>query len=264
MVRPVLLAILGIVAASATISAQDQDSGGPEANPGRPTISTPATLTPVGYLQLETGALGAWYSSEFSSQRSVNAVFKFSVSTRLELLAASEPFAHSRAGGQSTNAAGDLSFGFQGLVRRREGASPTIALSYFRRARGGSAPDLDFGSPTNSVVILDSADVKHFHYDLNAMLNELIAGPVHRLQLGQSLSISHPLRNKFGITGEIWHFTQPFLKSNAVGNLWALTYTPNRNLVFDAGFNRGLTSTSTRWEVFVGFTYLFPHKLRCH
>jgi hypothetical protein len=30
-----------------------------EANPGRPTVSTPATLTPPGYLQFETGSLGA-------------------------------------------------------------------------------------------------------------------------------------------------------------------------------------------------------------
>ena len=29
-------------------------------------------------------------------------------------------------------------------------------------------------------------------------------------------------------------------------------------LVFDAGFNRGLTGTSTRWEGFVGFTFLPP------
>jgi hypothetical protein len=32
-------------------------------------------------------------------------------------------------------------------------------------------------------------------------------------------------------------------------------------VVLDAGFNRGLTSTSTRWEVFFGFTYLIPRKL---
>jgi hypothetical protein len=31
--------------------------------------------------------------------------------------------------------------------------------------------------------------------------------------------------------------------------------------VFDAGFNRGLTTTSTRWEAFVGFTYLLPRRL---
>jgi hypothetical protein len=51
------------------------------------------------------------------------------------------------------------------------------------------------------------------------------------------------------------------LRGHAVGTLWSVGYTPRKTLVFDAGFNRGLTSTSTRWEVFVGFTYLLPHRL---
>jgi hypothetical protein len=63
------------------------------------------------------------------------------------------------------------------------------------------------------------------------------------------------------VSGEIWRFTQPFLGSNAVGNLWAVGYTARRNLVFDAGFEKGLTSTSTHWEAFGGFTYLLPKKL---
>ncbi len=120
----------------------------------------------------------------------------------------------------------------------------------------GGAPELDFGSPTNSILLLASADVKGFHYDANAMFNELSQGPVRRGQFGQSLSISHPITKKFSLSGEIWHFTQPFLRSNAVGNLWAVGYAPRKNLVFDAGVNRGLTRTSTQWEGFVGFTYL--------
>ena len=31
--------------------------------------------------------------------------------------------------------------------------------------------------------------------------------------------------------------------------------------VFDTGFQHGLTSTSTQWEAFAGFTYLLPHRL---
>jgi hypothetical protein len=52
----------------------------PEANPGRPTVSTLATLTPVGYLQFETGVLGANHSPEFSSRYDFNEVIKLSVS----------------------------------------------------------------------------------------------------------------------------------------------------------------------------------------
>src|SRR5207237_91235 len=122
----------------------------------------------------------------------------------------------------------------------------------------------DIGSSRNSALLLVSADVESFHYDTNYFFNEVIDGAVHRAQFGQTLSVSHPLGNKLGVSAEIWHFTQPFLRSNAVGNLWALNYNLRKNVVLDGGFNRGLTSTSTRWEVFAGFTYLLPFKLLPH
>ncbi len=236
----------------------------PTANPGRPTVSTPATLTPVAYLQFESGFLGAWHSPEFSSQSSLNEVVKFSLSRRIELLAGAGPFAHSRAGNQAANGTGDVSLGVQGVVHQGEGAQPTIALSYFRRVYSGGTPDLDIGSSRNSMLLLASADVRGFHYDTNYLFNEVIDGATHRAQFGQTLSVSHSLGNKFGISGEIWHFTQPFLHSNAVGNLWALNYNARKNLVLDGGFNRGLTSTSTRWEVFAGITYVLPYKILLH
>src|SRR5256884_2246165 len=71
---------------------------------------------------------------------------------------------------------------------------------------------------------------------------------------------SHPLGH-FTISAEIWHFSQPFLHGNAVGNLWAVSYALRKNLVVDGGFDHGLTKTSTQWETFVGFTYLLPHRL---
>ena len=245
-------------------AAQAPQSDDTTANPGRPTVSTPATLTPTGYFQFETGVLGAWDSPEFSSQSSLNEVVKFAVSHRIELLAGFGPYAHSSVVNQSSNAAGDLFLGVQGVVHQGEGARPTIALSYFRRLYSGSSPNLDIGSARNSVLFLTSGDVRGFHYDTNFVFNEVIETAIHRVQFGQTLSISHVLAGKFGLTGEIWHFTQPFLTANAVGNLWAVNYNLRKDLVLDAGFDRGLTSTSTQWEVFAGFTYLLPHKFLPH
>lgn len=255
--------LLFCLTVSPSVVAQ-QPPDDPVANPGRPTIATPATLTPVGYLQFETGYLGATHSPEFSSQSSLNEVVKFSLSRRIELLAGAGPFAHSRAEGQSSNGTGDVSLGVEGVLHRGEGPRPTIALSYFRRVHSGDTPDLDIGSARNSALLLVSADVKGFHYDTNYFFNEVVETAVHRAQFGQTLSVSHSLGKKFGVTGEIWHFSQPFLRSNAVGNLWALNYNLRKNLVFDGGFDRGLTSTSTRWEVFAGFTYLLPYKILPH
>src|SRR5258707_15298511 len=69
----------------------------PEANRGRPTVSTPATLTPIGYLQFENGALFAEDSTEFSKRIGIGQVTKVSVLPRLELFVQSEPLAMSRA-----------------------------------------------------------------------------------------------------------------------------------------------------------------------
>lgn len=265
MIRPLSLSLLPFfsvlfLAFSLTVAAQEQPDE-PVANPGRPTVSTPATLTPVGYLQFETGFLGATQSPGVSSQSSLNEVVKFSVSSRIELLVGDGPFAHSRADGRSVNGTGDVMLGVQGVLLRGEGARPTIAVSYFHRVYSGDAPDLDIGGARNSALLLASADVKGFHYDANFVFNEVVDIAIHRAQFGQTLSVSHPLGKKFGVSGEIWHFTQPFLHSNAAGNLWALNYNVRRNLVLDGGFNRGLTMTSTRWEEFVGFTYLLPRRV---
>ena len=116
---------------------------GPIANPGRPTVSTPATLTPVGYLQFETGILAAWHSPEFATQASINEVIKFAVSRRIQFLAASEPFVHSNT--QPTNGDGGVSLGVQGVLWPGEGARPTLSTSYFHAVQNGGTPDLDHG-----------------------------------------------------------------------------------------------------------------------
>ena len=267
MKRRLLAACFALFALSASAQHADAPAGdapeadAPEANPGRPTISTPATLTPAGYLQFETGMLSAWTSLQVSSQTSLNEVVKFAPAKRLELLAAFEPVTHSRVTSTSSNDAGGISLGVQAVLFPGEGVKPTISASYFHSVYDGTAPDLDIGSSRNSALLLASADIQKFHYDANAFFNEVVSDPVRRAQFGQSLSVSHPLTAKLGLSGELWHFNQPFLRGNAVGSLWALSYATSKDLVFDGGFDRGLTRTSTRWEVFAGFTYLLPRRI---
>ncbi len=233
------------------------------ANPGRPTISNPATLVPVGYLQFESGVLGAGTSPEFSRRYEFNQVIKLAVAPRLQFFTASEPAVHYTSDGLTATGTAEVFLGAQAVLMLGEGARPTLAVSYSHRVYDGGAPELDFGSPRNSVIFYASADLKGFHYDANAVFNEQIdeTGHAHRLQFGQTLSISHPLARHFGLSGEIWRFTQPFLRGNAIGNLWAISYAARRNLVFDVGFNKGLTSSSTHWEAFAGVTYLLPARL---
>jgi hypothetical protein len=233
----------------------------PECNPGRPTVSTPATLTPVGYLQFENGVLFATDSAEFINRFGVNQVTKLAVNSRLQLLLLSEPLTHSSGAGAGDGySPGGVGAGIQGVLMRGAGARPTISASYIRQFYGGAATDLDMGSADNSAILLVSTDVGQFHFDINGMVNEQVDGVVRRAQFGQTLSVSHPL-GKVTIAGELWHFSQPLTRGNAAGNLWAVSYPVKKNLVVDAGFEHGLTGTSTQWEGFAGFTYLLPHRL---
>ena len=63
-----------ILSLAASLAAQTGNEPVPEANPARPTVSTPATLVPYGYLQFETGSLGATTSPEFGTRVGINQV----------------------------------------------------------------------------------------------------------------------------------------------------------------------------------------------
>jgi hypothetical protein len=256
----VSLTLSGFLFAASSF-AQSVVPSAPDANPGRPTISTPANLVPLGYLQFETGFLGAADSGELSSRYGLNEVMKLTIAPRLELLAGSEPMVHWVNGERGSNGAGDVLLGFQAIVLSGEMVKPTIAVSYVHRAYSGDAPDLDSGSTVNSGIVLLSEDVEGFHLDVNAMFNEAVEGASRRAQFGQTLSVSHDLVGNFSLSGEVSRFTQPFLHGNAVQNLWAFGYKARNTLVLDIGFSRGLTKTSTQWQAFAGFTYLIPKKL---
>ena len=256
----ILLASLSLVVLPAAYS-QNAAEETPECNPGRPTVSTPATLTPVGYLQFENGVLYAADSQEFSRRFGVNQVTKLAVNSRLQLLLLSEPLTHSAGAGASDGyRPGGVGAGIQGVLFHGEGARPTISASYIRQIYGGTATDFDMGSANNSAILLVSTDLGQFHFDINGMVNEQVDGAVRRAQFGQTLSVSHPL-GKVTIAGELWHFSQPLTHGNAAGSLWAVSYPLKKNLVVDSGFEHGLTGTSTQWEGFAGFTYLLPHRL---
>ena len=251
--------LVGLSLAQASSLAQSTPDAVPEANPARPTVSTPATLTPVGYLQFETGAFFAQTSPEFSSVANINEVTKLAVHPRLQFILEFNPVAGATGEINDTDFGG-LSVGFQSVLLGTGDANTTLAISYLHEAVGSPVPDTDIGTPTNSGILLLSTNAANFHFDIDGIFNQQTVGNDSRTQYGQTLSIAHPLWKLTG-QAEIWLFTQPFLHSDAVGLLWAVSYSARNNLVFDAGFEHGLTNSSTQWEEFFGFTYLLPHRL---
>ncbi len=252
-------ACIGLLALCAfPVTAQTSDV--PEANPARPTVSTPATLPPVGYLQFETGTLGASTSLEFSTRIGINQVTRLAATRRFDLFSITEPYVHAAIGTAKKIGPGEVFLGAQAVLVAGQGESPTISVSYIRRLYESPVPELDLGTFRQSGLLLVSDDFAGFHFDGNLIVTEQTEHGVRRAQNGQTLSISHPIR-KLTISGEFWTFSQPFLARRAIGILWAASYPLRRNLVIDAGFDHGVTGTSTHWEGFAGFTYVLPRRL---
>src|SRR5450631_4522656 len=125
-----MLACGGLLILTLAATAQTIPDPVPEANPARPTVSTPATLTPLGYLQFETGTLGATTSPEFDTRIGINQVTKLTVLPRLEFFVQTEPYVHSTLGQDKEIHPGEVFAGAQAVLVTADGTRPTIAVSY--------------------------------------------------------------------------------------------------------------------------------------
>jgi hypothetical protein len=293
-VKWILLAAAALLGPAAVFA---QAAPPPSANPARPTVTNPATLPPVGYLQFEQGYLGSLDSPNTASQYGVNQVTKLAVHPRLMFAVSAQPFAASTVAGVAGTSrdAGAVQAGLQVVLftptltappakspdaapEAQKTSIPTVSIGYYHTVYGGSAPDIDLGSPTNTLLLLFSGDVGSFHYDTNYIVNEqdgdsnLGQHTVRRAQFAQTLSVNHTAFNpNLQVSVELYHFSQPLVDSTASGQsvaradlfdiLVAPSYQVRPNLVVDFGFSHGFTSTSTRWQSFAGFTYLLPKRL---
>ena len=272
----------------------------PTANPARPTLTNPATLPPVGYVQLEQGYLGSLDSPETASQYGVNQTAKVAFSDRLMAEEQWQPWARSREADADvgSNASGDLLIGGQAVLYNAPtpedeaeksdvhrhifvpSAIPTIAAAYLERVHSGTTPDVDLGGQARTAIFLFSghSHLLRVHYDSNWIVSEQIGDSVdgshsiRRAQFGETISVDRELGNpNLQISLEVYHFSQPLVHATATGKaaaradlldgLFALSYSVQPNLVLDCGFSHGFTSTSTRWQSFAGFTYLLPRRL---
>ena len=230
------------------------------ANPGRPSMSASALLTPIGYAQLENGVLYAAGSAEFTSRSAAEETVRITVTPRVQFILGSEPIANSLVVDQNLIQQGDVTGGTQVVLMPGQAAKPTISVSYLRLLRSGEATNLDIGGFTNSALILASNDMGHFHVDVNGFLNET-AGRIRRAQFGQALAVTHPLVQKLSGTAELRHFSEPLNTGDGLSAMFAFAYSVRSPLVLDAGVARGFTGTSTTWQISSGVTYVLPHKI---
>lgn len=215
--------------------------------PNRPTFATTAEAVQRGVLEIEYGFEAA------DGHQNMNGLLKFGLFKNLELRLASNPFE------RDNGVAGlsDSGAGFKFKVFPQKDARPTFSILY-TATLPTATNSLGTGATGHSVQLLLSKDFGKHHIDLNEGV-QFVGRPGvggYDRNYFSSFSYAHPLKGKWGWTGEVAGFS--WTNANTPASmvvLSAATYAPSPRLVLDAGAYVTVYGNLPRVVGFVGFTY---------
>jgi hypothetical protein len=229
------------------------------ANPNRPTVSNPADITQYGVLETEYGYTRTWPGGN-NHQNDIAGLFKFAVACDFELRWDTDDFINQYTNGITENGVGDQMIGGQYRYHHQSKNLPALAVQYEIKLPVASlSKNLGTGKVDHDIsFLMASKDIGKYHFDFNA--GYLLAGRAfangYDKNFNLALAFSHPLKKSFGITGEFSGETQLNPQTPAFAStLWAITYKTSQRLIFDAGYDVGLTSGSPGKQFLVGVTY---------
>ena len=228
-------------------SAADNDA----ITPYRPSVSSPAQLPVPGQLEFELGGL----HSKGGDQRrdSLPYQFKLAFNSEWGILVGGEALVSLRD--SSTDDARTRGLGDTNLVLKRAfavddatafGLELGVKIPTARDAIGSGGTDFTL----NGIFSRDLGSV-HMDANLNATHVGRAEPGTGSVQTGLSASFSHPLTERWSVTGELSGLRRSGTPSTAQA-LVALVYSPTKRLTMDIGLVRGLNPASPDLAVFAG------------
>lgn len=246
--------LLCAILLSASLCARADD----DVTPYRPSVSTPAQLPKVGQLEFEAGLL----SSKTGGQHrdSLPVLFKLAFSEQWGVLLGGDSVVQQReADGSRTRGLGDTSL----TLKRAFLIDDATAYGLELTAKIPTARDpLGSGKADYTVNTIYSHDLGKVHLDANANLTRLGAPEpgLGRNQTGLAASFSMPVNERWSGVAELSGTHRA--GEHTAQLLLAATYSPSKQLTFDAGIARGLTRDSQDWSLFTGVVLPLGHVLK--
>ena len=249
----ILATLLG-VATVGLVHAQDD---GPAVVPYRPSVATPADLPAPGWPELEAGVQWA-KGGDTARSFSAPVTFKLAWSERWGVVIGTDAYDWQRNDdGSTAHSIGDTSVN----LKFKLPINDTLALGL----QGGptlptASSAVGSGKTDWGINAIASLDYPAIHVDLNAAAVRL--GSVDegqgRTQGVWAVAASHPLNDRFGVTGEVSGVVQRGASPQAQG-LAALSYNVSRALVLDIAVAAGLTHGAPDWQILTGMTVRLGH-----
>lgn len=207
---------------------------GQEANPNRPTFSSPATTTAESTVEVELGVQQIRQTLQTFSQP---LLVKYGLSESLELRLGSSGTYRTEGHWSSS----DSTVGAQYNL----GA---FGLQYTHKFPTGKSGTL---KSDDTVNLIFSQDWDKLHMDLNALRTRLGG---YGVQTAKAASFSFAITNRLGIGSEVYQISRTELNPSVVSNLYSITYRASKTLVIDGGIDVGLSKGSQKYSLMLGFT----------
>jgi hypothetical protein len=236
--------------------AAQADDDAPSATPFRPTVTSGASISAPGWLELEFGGqrLGG---NGMDARNSWPYLLKYSINDRFALLVGGDSYvATTPAQSALIDGRGDTSLT---LKYKAAGAPEGISYGLEATAKFPTAADgLGSGERDYSLKGIYGFDMANgLHLDTNLMATRMgYVGPDQsQYQWTWAAAISRQV-------GEAWTLAADLSGTNQSGApstaqfLAAASYAVNKRLVVDAGFASGLNKDTQQFTVFAGLTVL--------
>jgi Putative MetA-pathway of phenol degradation len=231
---------------------------GVAAAPSRPNYANTADILQEGVTEFEYGYSHSWMSAG-SAQSDLPGLMRFAPTCNFELRIGSDNLESLTQSGQTVRGLGDSWITGQYEFWKQTARVPSLAFSYGVKLPFASADKgLGTGKYDHAFTFLTNRTVGKTVFTFNDTYtlagrasgsgfdrNTFLAGNFARL-----------LRGPIGFTGELYGATRlnP-TTSGYTGTLWAVTYTKNPRLVFDAGVDMGLTAGIPHQRAYFGMSY---------
>ena len=223
------------------------------ATPYRPSVSNPARLPVPGFLEFEVGVEQTTSGAE--RRGSVPFLIKYAFNESIGVLLGGDGFVRERSAfGERVEGVGDtaVTLKLHHAVNDAVGVGLEAGtkLPTANKRIGSHKPD--FGVAGIVSIALGEADL-----DINLGVARIGAiGPAEsNLARALAAAISHPLAEKWAITGELSTVRRRGTERDSQF-LTAVGYNLSKAVVIDAGVAWGLTHSSTDRSIFAGVTIL--------
>lgn len=234
--------------------ASDDDS--PSATPFRPTVTSGASISAPGWLELEFGGqrLGG---NGFDARNSWPYLLKYSLNDRFALLVGGDSYvATTPAQSALIDGRGDTT-----LTLKYKAAGAPEGKSYGLEATikyPTAADGLGSGERDYSLKGIYGFDMANgFHLDTNLMATRVgnIGPDQGQYQWTWAAAISRQIGEAWTLAGDLSGTSQSGAPTTAQF-LAAASYAVNKRLVVDTGFASGLNKDTPQFTVFAGLTVL--------